>query len=169
MAKRLAEIKPRAQDDPDARLSGFANPKFAEWINDAVETGLESEGATDVTEKYRAGDRFQERDGMNYLQPTIVRVNSFEEDLAIREFLFPFASVVECPQADVLEKIGPSLVVTAITKDLEWINQLFDCPTIDRLNIGNVPTNRIQWDQPHEGNLFEFLYSRRSFQIADIA
>jgi len=50
-----------------------------------------------------------------------------------------------------------------------WINQLFDCPHIDRLNIGNVPTNRIKWDQPHEGNLFEFLYTRRSFQIADIA
>ncbi|MDF1815512.1 MAG: aldehyde dehydrogenase, partial [Verrucomicrobiales bacterium] len=150
-------------------LSGFANPKFAEWINEAVETGLESKGATDVTAKFREGDRFQVRDGMNYLQPTIVRVDSFDEDLAIREFLFPFASVVECPQAEVLDKIGPSLVVTAITRDLEWINELFDCPTIDRLNIGNVPTNRIKWDQPHEGNLFEFLYTRRSFQIAEIA
>ncbi|MDF1753106.1 MAG: aldehyde dehydrogenase family protein [Verrucomicrobiales bacterium] len=169
VAKRVAEIYPRSQDDPDAKLSGFANPKFAEWINEAVETGLESPGSTDVTAKYRKGDRFMMKDGMNYLQPTIVRVDSFDEDLAIREFLFPFASVVECPQAEVLDKIGPSLVVTAITKDLEWINELFDCPTIDRLNIGNVPTNRIKWDQPHEGNLFEFLYSRRSFQIAEIA
>lgn len=169
VAKRVAEIYPRSQDDPDAKLSGFANPKFAEWINEAVESGLESDGATDVTEKYRNGDRFMMKDGMNYLQPTIVRVDSFDEDLAIREFLFPFASVVECPQAEVLDKIGPSLVVTAITRDLEWINELFDCPTIDRLNIGNVPTNRIKWDQPHEGNLFEFLYTRRSFQIAEIA
>ncbi len=169
VAKRLAEIRPLAQDDPDAKLSGFANPKFAEWINEAVETGLESKGARDVTADYREGDRFQEREGMNYLQPTIVRVDSFDEDLAIREFLFPFASVVECPQAEMLDHIGQSLVVTAITKDLAWVDKLFGCPTIERLNVGNVPTNRISWDQPHEGNLFEFLYTRRSFHIASAA
>jgi len=28
--------------------------------------------------------------------------------------------------------LGKSLVVTAITKDLSWIHQLFACPTIDR-------------------------------------
>ncbi len=169
VAKRLAEIRPLAQDDPTAKLSGFANPQFAEWINDAVETGLESDGATDITAEYREGERFQTRDGMNYLQPTIVRVDGFGEDLAIREFLFPFASVIECPQSEMLDQIGPSLVVTAVTRDVSWINQLFDCPTIDRLNVGNVPTNRIKWDQPHEGNLFEFLYTRRSFQIAEWA
>lgn len=169
VAQRLAEIKPLAQDDPDAKLSGFANPMFAEWINEAVEKGLKAGGAVDVTAEFREGERFQQRDGMNYLQPTIVRVDSFDQELAIREFLFPFASVVECPQAEMLDRIGYSLVVTAATRDLEWIQRLFDCPHIDRLNIGNVPTNRIQWNQPHEGNLFEFLYTRRSFQIAEIA
>jgi len=169
VAKRVAEIRPLSQHDSEAKLSGFANPKFAEWINDAVASGLDAGGAEDVTAHYREGERFQERDGMNYLQPTIVRVDSFDQELAIREFLFPFASVVECPQAEMLDKIGPSLVVTAVTRDVAWVNQLFDCAHIDRLNIGNVPTNRIKWDQPHEGNLFEFLYTRRSFQIAEIA
>lgn len=169
VAERVAQIRPLAQDDPEAKLSGFANPKFAEWINEAVEQGLESEGARDVTAEFREGDRFVERDGMNYLQPTIVRVDSFEEDLALREFLFPFASVVECPQAEVLEKTGYSLVMTAVTRDAAWINQLFDASQIERLNIGNVPTNRISWNQPHEGNLFEFLYTRRSFAFAESA
>ncbi len=169
IAERVAQIKPLAQDDPEARLSGFANPKFAEWINAAVEEGLQSDGARDVTSEFREGERFTERDGMNYLQPTIIRVDSFEEDLALREFLFPFASVVECPQAEVLDKVGYSLVMTAITKDVDWINQLFDCPEIERLNIGNVPTNRISWNQPHEGNLFDFLYTRRSFAFAETA
>ena len=169
VAKRLAEIRPLPQDDPEAKLSGFANPMFAEWINEAVDRGLKAGGAVDVTAEFREGERFQQRDGMNYLQPTLVRVDSFDQELAIREFLFPFASVVECPQSEMLGKIGYSLVVTAVTKDIEWINKLFDCPHIDRLNIGNVPTNRIKWDQPHEGNLFEFLYTRRSFQIAEIA
>jgi acyl-CoA reductase-like NAD-dependent aldehyde dehydrogenase len=165
----VSQIKPLAQDDPEAKLSGFANPKFAEWINDAVEEGLSEKGATDVTADFREGDRFQERDGMNYLQPTIVRVDSFEHPLAIREFLFPYASVIECPQETMIDRIGYSLVATAVTDDVNWIHHLFDCPHIDRLNIGNVPTNRIQWNQPHEGNLFEFLYTRRSFQIAESA
>ena len=169
VAEKVARIKPLAQDDPEAKLSGFANPKFAEWINDAIETGLASGGATDVTAEFREGERFQERDGMNYLQPTITRVDSFDQDLAIREFLFPCASVVECPQSEMLDHIGYSLVVTAVTRDIDWINQLFDCPHIDRLNIGAIPTNRIQWNQPHEGNLFEFLYTRRSFSIAESA
>ena len=166
VAEKIAEIKPLAADDPEAKLSGFANPKFAEWINGAIEEGLEAGDSDDVVAPFRGGERFQSRDGMNYLLPTLIRCESFESDLAIREFLFPFASVVECPQEEMLEQIGPSLVVTAVTEDREWIDQLFDCPTIDRLNVGPVPTNRIQWDQPHEGNLFEFLYSRRSFQIA---
>ncbi len=169
VAEKLAQIRPSAQDDPEARLSGFANPKFAEWINEAIETGLAAGGAVDVTAEFRAGERFQQRDGMNYLQPTLVRVNSFDQELAIREFLFPFASVVECPQEEMLDRIGYSLVVTAVTNDQNWITQLFDNSEIDRLNIGNIPTNRIKWDQPHEGNLFEFLYTRRSFQIAQSA
>lgn len=171
VAEKLLPIKPLAQDDPDAKLSGFANPKFAEWINDAVDSGLKENGARDVSAELRGPDepRFQQRDGMNYLLPTVVRVPGWDAELAVREFLFPFASFIECPQSEMIPHLEKSLVVTAITKDIEWINQLFAHPTIDRLNIGNVPTNRLKWDQPHEGNLFEFLYMRRSFQIEKIA
>jgi len=169
VAEKLLSIEPLAQDDPNAKLSGFANPKFASMINDAIESGLK-DGAVDVSQELRGGrPRFQSRDGMNYLLPTIVRVPGWSHALGVREFLFPFASVIECPQAEMIPHLGKSLVVTAITKDLAWINQLFACPTIDRLNIGNVPTNHLKWDQPHEGNLFEFLYARRSFQIEQIA
>jgi acyl-CoA reductase-like NAD-dependent aldehyde dehydrogenase len=168
VAKKLAEIKPLAADDPGAKLSGFANPKFAEWIDDAVDSGLEDGGGdgVDITARYREGGRLQTRDGMNYLQPTAVRCASFESDLAIREFLFPFASFIEAPQAEMLAQIGPSLVVTAITEDEQWVEQLFGSAEINRLNVGAVPTNQLKWDQPHEGNLFEFLYARRSFQFA---
>jgi len=69
-------------------------------------------------------------------------------------------------EQEMLEKIGPSLVVTAITGDAAWIQQLLECPLIDRLNIGPIPTMKISWDQPHEGNMFEFLYKRRSIDCA---
>jgi hypothetical protein len=106
---------------------------------------------------------------MNYLLPTIVHCPDFHHPLANREFLFPFASVTEVPQQAMLDLIGPSLVVTAITEDQHWIHELLESTDIDRLNLGPNPTNRVQWDQPHEGNLFEFLYRRRSIGLAGAA
>jgi len=96
------------------------------------------------------------------LRPTVLLCDSFAHPLANREFLFPYASVVEMPQARMLEQIGPSLVVTAITQDPAFREQLLNSPLIERLNLGAISTMQISWDQPHEGNLFEFLYRRRS-------
>jgi hypothetical protein len=62
--------------------------------------------------------------------------------------------------------MGQSLVVTAITSDPKLIDRLVSSPSVDRLNLGPVATNRVSWDQPHEGNLFEHLYARRAFQRA---
>lgn len=166
IAEALSDIKPLATDDPAAKLSGFANPKFAEWISEAIDDDLESSGASDVSAKVRPDERYQTRDGMHYLLPTIVRCDSFNHPLSNKEYLFPFASVVELEQDKMLDEIGPSLVVTAITEDQKWITRLLESPDIDRLNVGPHPTNRVQWNQPHEGNLFEFLYRRRAIQVA---
>lgn len=170
IAAELRDMVPRAADDETARLSGFANPAMPEWIDATITEGLETPGAVDVSTALRNGSpRAVSRDGMNYLLPTLVTCQDFSHPLANREFLFPFASVTEVPQAAMLGQIGPSLVVTAITTNKDWIEDLLVSPDIDRLNIGPTPTNRIQWDQPHEGNLFEFLYRRRSIGIPQLA
>jgi acyl-CoA reductase-like NAD-dependent aldehyde dehydrogenase len=166
LAKKLGPVQPLPSEDPGAKLSGFANPKMAEFIDSAIENGLKEPGAEDVTAKYRNGPRKAELNGGVYMRPTIVRCDSFAHTLSNREFLCPYASVVQAPQAEMLEKIGPSLVVTAITKDPKFIEQLLDSPLIERLNIGPIPTMKISWNQPHEGNMFEFLYKRRSIEVA---
>lgn len=166
LAERLGPIVPTRPDDPDARLSGFANPKMADYIDGAIEEGLKAPGATDVTARHRSGPRKVQFEGGTYLRPTIIRCDSFDHPLANREFLCPYASVVEVPQSQMLSVIGPSLVVTAITSDPAWTAQLLDSSQIERLNLGPVPTMKISWDQPHEGNMFEFLYRRRSIERA---
>jgi hypothetical protein len=166
VARKLAEIKPRRAEDPDAVLAGFANPKMAEYIDGSIEEGLKAPGAQDVTARFRAGERMIELDGSTYLQPTLVHCQTFDHPLANREFLFPYASLVEVPQEKMLEVMGPSLVVTVISQDEQFIDQAIASANIDRLNIGPLPTSRVQWDQPHEGNLFEFLYRRRAIQRA---
>lgn len=165
LAERLAEIRPRRADDPEACLAGFANAAVADYIDGAVTEGLKEPGARDVSAEVRGEARREEFEGMQYLLPTVVRVESFDHALANREFLFPFVQVIEMPQSGMLDRIGYSLVVTAITGDAGWIDRLLDCPDIDRLNVGPFPTNRIQWNQPHEGNLFEFLYKRRAVHV----
>jgi hypothetical protein len=162
LAKKLGPVVPLAATDENARLSGFANVKMAEYIDGAIEQDLQKPGATDVTAKYRNGPRKVIFEGGMYLRPTIVLCDSFAHPLANREFLCPYASVVQVPQAEMLKQIGPSLVVTAITKDPAFTEQLLESPLIERLNLGPISTMSISWDQPHEGNMFEFLYKRRS-------
>ena len=166
LGRRLGPVKPLPVDDPQAVLSGFANPKMAEWINAAIEADLSEAGAYDATAPYRDGSRLVQAEGGTYLRPTIIACESMDHPLANREFLCPYASVVELPQEKMLDLIGPTLVVSAITKDHAFIQELLLDPRIERLNIGPIPTMKISWDQPHEGNLFEFLYKRRSIGMA---
>ncbi|MEW6160640.1 MAG: aldehyde dehydrogenase family protein [Verrucomicrobiota bacterium] len=164
LGQRLGPIEPLPAADENAKLAGFANPKMAEFIDSTIEEGLTTAGAVDMTAKYRHGPRKVEFEGGIYLRPTIVWCDSFAHPLANREFLCPYASVVQVPQTEMLKQIGPSLAVSAITKDAAWIEQLLEFPHIERLNIGPISTMQVSWDQPHEGNMFEFLYKRRSIE-----
>jgi len=122
-------------------------------------------GAVDLTLQHRGTPRLVRVGRCAYLLPTIIRCNR-EHALANKEFLFPFASVVECPTSEMPEAIGPTLVATALTRDRTFTRALMASPHIDRLNVGAIPTYQLSWDQPHEGNLFEHLYRQRAFQTA---
>jgi hypothetical protein len=142
---------------------------MAEHIDQAIEEGLRQRGATEVTAKYRQGTRKVVFEGGTYLRPTVVLCDSLAHPLANREFLFPYVSVVPVAQNEMLKQIGPSLVVTALTQDSDLTQQLLDSTWIERLNLGAIPTTRISWDQPHEGNMFEFLYKRRAIAQTPIS
>lgn len=164
LADRLARIVPRRDDDPEALIAPFADPGVAARLSAMVDGALREPGAVDVSRARRGAERLVRWEGATYLLPTVVRCGP-DHPLANREFLFPFASVVEVPEAQMPEVCGPSLVVTAITTDERFVDRLLASPLVDRLNLGPIPTNQIVWDQPHEGNLFEHLYSRRAIQI----
>ena len=170
LAERLAAIVPRAADDDQALLAPFADPRVAERISEQIDAGLETPGAEDVTARYRRGSRLVTHEGSTYLLPTVVRCDRSDHPLANREFLFPFASVVAVGADEMSRMPGPlgkTLVLTALTGDRALLDRLLASPLVDRLNVGAIPTNQISWDQPHEGNLFEHLYARRSFQASE--
>jgi acyl-CoA reductase-like NAD-dependent aldehyde dehydrogenase len=167
LAQKLGPIAPLPPEDENARLSAFANPKMAEYIDSAIEQDLQTRGAAEITAKFRQGPRKVNFQGGIYLRPTIVLCDSFAHPLANREFLCPYASVVQVSQKDMLNQIGPTLVVTAITQDAGFRERLIESPLIERLNLGPISTMKISWDQPHEGNMFEFLYKRRAIERAE--
>lgn len=170
LAARLAKVEALPADDPRAELAAFANPKTPELISAGIDAGLREPGAIDLTHAIRNAPRLVTRGRVAYLLPTIVWIDPAFGDgaahpLANREFLFPYASVIECPAAEMPERIGQSLVVTAISRDQAFLSELMASPNVDRLNVGPTPTFQLSWDQPHEGNLFQHLYRQRSFQI----
>lgn len=161
VAKKLATVKALPADHPNAQIAAFANPQMAVRMSAMIDGALP--GARELTAEFRGSPRLVQQGRLAYLLPTIIRCDR-DHSLANREFLFPYASVIECPAADIPDAIGPTLVATVITKDKSFARALMNSPHVDRLNVGPIATWQLSWDQPHEGNLFEHLYRQRAFQ-----
>ena len=169
IARRLAAVAPLPPEHPDAALAAFTVPGVAEAISQAIDADVQAPGVTDVTAKYRDGQPRLVKEGRaDYLLPTVLHCESPDAAAAKKEFMFPFVTVVECPEERMLASIGPTLVCSAITGNAELRQRLIDATQIDRLNLGPVPTTQLNWLQPHEGNLIDFLFRARAFQMAEV-
>ena len=165
LAEKLGPIEALPPTDPNAGLAAFTIDGMATAIWDSIKDDLDEDGVTHVTGQY--GDRLVEKELCGYIRPTIVHCKSPENAIAQKEYMFPFASVVECPEDKMLSSIGETLVCTGITNNESLRNQLIDCTEIDRLNLGPVPTTKLNWLQPHEGNIIDFLFRNRAFQVPE--
>lgn len=166
IAEKIGPIEVKPPTDPQAGLAAFTVPGQAKGVWNMIETDLKEGGVTDSTAKY--GPRLVELERCAYLRPMVVHCSSPENQIAKKEYMFPFSTVVQCPQDQMLAKIGPTLVCTAITNNEKLINDLTDATHIDRLNLGPIPTTRLNWLQPHEGNIIDFLFRNRALQIAPL-
>lgn len=166
IAKRIGPVDVLPPGDPNAQLAAFTVPAMATGTFAMVQQDLAETGAEDLTAEY--GDKLIEREHCAYLRPMVVHADSPDRQVASKEYMFPFVSVVQCPQSEMLQRIGPTLVGSVLTGEQSLIDAAGACVEIDRLNIGPIPTNRLNWLQPHEGNIIDFLYRSRAYQIADL-
>src|SRR5262245_60356407 len=162
IASRIGPVEPKPPEDPEASLAAFTVPGAARAIWRSIEDGLHEDGVEHITVKY--GARLVEKQRCGYLRPVVIHCESPDRSLANTEFMFPFVSVVRCQQDEMLSRVGTTLVGTAITRDEGFQRQFMDATHIDRLNLGPVPTIQLNWLQPHEGNIVEFLFRPRAFQ-----
>ncbi|HXG09164.1 MAG TPA: aldehyde dehydrogenase family protein, partial [Gemmataceae bacterium] len=163
LAEKMGPIQPLPPEDPNAALAAFTVPGQAEAINADIDNDLKTPGVHDLTAKY--GPRLVKKERCAYLRPTVILCDSPDVPIAKKEFMFPFVTVVQCPQEKMLASIGPTLVCTAITEDKKFQRALLDATHIDRLNLGPIPTIQLNWLQPHEGNIVDFLFRARAFQF----
>jgi len=169
LAQRLASVVPLPPDHPDASLAAFTVPGVAEAISQSIDADLQAPGVTEVTAQHRGGaPRLVKHGRADYLLPTVVHCASADAAIAKKEYMFPFVTVVECPEAKMVEAIGPTLVCTALTGNDAFRRRLLDAVHVDRLNFGPVRTTQLNWLQPHEGNLIDFLFRARAFQTAAV-
>jgi hypothetical protein len=160
LGRRLAVVRPLPADHPEASLAAFTVAGVADAISQSIDVDLKAPGVTDVTAKYRDVPRVIKEGRADYLLPTVVHCASPDAAIAKKEYMFPFVTVVECPEDRMLDAIGPTLVCSAITCKPDFRRRLLDAVHIDRLNLGPVPTTQLNWLQPHEGNIIEFCSAR---------
>ena len=164
LAERMGPIEPLPPEDPKAALASFTVPGQADAIWADIDNDLKESGVTHATAKF--GPRLIKMERCDYLRPTVIHCDTPEKNVAKKEFMFPFATVVKCPQQEMLAKMGPTLVCSAITNDAKWRSELTDAIHIDRLNLGPIPTIQLNWLQPHEGSIVDFLFRARAYQQA---
>ncbi len=163
LAERLGPIDAKPPEDPTAALAAFTVAGQAQAVHTSIQDKLKEDGVTDMTAKF--GPRLVEKERCAYLRPWVIHCDSPERKIANTEYMFPYATVVQCPQEQMIEKISQTLVASAITSNKAWERQLIDATNIDRLNIGPIPTIKLDWLQPHEGNIVDFLFRARAFQM----
>ncbi len=163
VAERIGPVEPKDPSDPDAQIAAFTVPGVPQAISQQIDALVQTPGAEDMTARY--GARLVEMERCGYLRPTVIHCDAPDHPLANTEYMFPFVSVVKCPQDQMIEKMGPTLVLSAITDDQALREQLIETTGIDRLNLGAMPTIKMNWLQPHEGNIVDFLFRARALQI----
>ncbi len=162
LAERLGPMDPKPPEDPTATLAAFTVAGQAQGLHASILERMKEDGVEDMTAKF--GSRLVEKERCAYLRPWVIHCDSPERKIAISEYVFPYVTVVQCPQEQMIDKNGYIVVGSAITEDHDGERQLMEATHIDRLNIGPIPTIKLDWLQPHEGNIVDFLFRARAFQ-----
>src|SRR5438552_4461875 len=99
LAARIGPVEPLPPDDPKAGLAAFTVPGQADGVNADIEKDLAEAGVHDLTKKF--GPRLVKKERCDYLRPTVIYCESPDKNIAKKEYMFPFCTVVECPQAEI--------------------------------------------------------------------
>lgn len=162
IASKIAEIEIRDPIEEDAIIGAFKDKNIALSINAQIESEI-SNGAIDITASFREIPRIIDAFGTTFLLPTVIFVKNYNNPLFGKEFPFPFITVTEVCRDEILDAVSGSLVVTMLSDD-ELFKKLLFCPDIGKVYHGVFSTTDIDFQDPHEGFISEFLFKTKALK-----
>ncbi|MDJ0382914.1 aldehyde dehydrogenase family protein [Streptomyces sp. G-G2] len=114
---------------------------------------------TEGTRAWLGGDGIAEElgDGSAALRPAVHQLERADAPQASIELPFPCVWVAPWTVADGIAPLRGSLVVTALTRDTQLLDDLVTEPSIGNVHVGDHPTYWMGPGLPHDGYLAEFL------------
>ncbi len=161
IAKRVASIEIYDPLDGRAIIGAIKHKKLAESINAQIEQ-LMSDTDEDITKKYRHNERLLIKDNSSFLQATVIYCED-NKGIFGNEYGFPFLSIIDAKSnAEVIYLAKNSLTVSLLSDDQSLFNDLLFSPNIGKVYQGEHHTCDIDFCEPHDGYLSDFLFSNKA-------
>ncbi len=166
VAYRANVYKPIDPLNPKAVLPAIKNQMTARGIDSLIDNSIQY-GARDISKELRGGSpRLVEKEGANYLLPTVLLLDR-KNPLYGAEFPFPFISVAQVNEEEVVDALGHSLAVTIVPSyklKPGMVEDLLMNPGISKVYAGNHGTHEIDLKEPHEGYVADFIFEKKAFR-----
>jgi acyl-CoA reductase-like NAD-dependent aldehyde dehydrogenase len=152
IAERLATIPSLPPEDERAVLTAYSLQAAKK-----IESYLLAHAAG--TRAHLGGDRVVDElgDGSAVLRPAVHQLDSPDAPQANIELAFPCVWVAPWTQEAGIAPLKHTLVLTALTRNEQLLDDLLTEPTVKNLYIGAHPTYWMKPGIPHDGYLGEFL------------
>lgn len=158
LAHRLNQIKVVDNSNWDAVIPAMRSENEAKLLNSFLDEGLAPEDE-EITNRQQS--RLQAHNGKWYLRPTAIKCPTYRSPLFNTELPLPFFTILPSATMDDIRHVlqqRSTLVVTAVSDDVELREMLIMSPKINKLFLGPHPTFTPVSTGIHEGYLSDFLF-----------
>lgn len=170
LAKSISEVGLFDPLNREATIGAIKSHVIAESYNNYVEKMIQ-DGYIDITEKYRDFSRMTTLNGVTYILPTILyqtESNMRNKNDIGAELPFPFVTFIDNCNGEYFEVPFESLSLSLLSNDNDLLNRfLFSCS--NKKLFKGLPTNHMDFSNPHEEYLSRFLYMEKAFVIDQTA
>ncbi len=167
IASKIASIEVADPVEEESIIGAFKNKSAALSINTQIESEINKD-SIDVTASLRNSSRMIDAFGTTFLLPTVVLCRRYKDSLFGKEFPFPFITVTEVAYEEIIDAASGSLVVTLLSEDEKLYRDLLLCPDIAKVYCGTIPTTYIDFDEPHDGFISEFLFRTKALKGGEL-
>lgn len=169
LAQEVAAMEICNPLDLSAKIGAYKQQHVAHKINTHIDSSLGRD--QDITAQFRHTPRLIQAHGTTFLQPTVILSRECRvtpTGLFGKEFSFPFVTVAEEPDVEAIVRAASgSLVVSLLSHNDALRHKLLFTPEIFKVYQGAITTTDIDFQDPHEGFISNFLFQTKALRMED--